>query len=127
MARIKGLERINRYPAHNKIILKSIFDIEPKRGKLKPIIDFINDFCYLKISQETCSKFSSSDFFFKSPEVFSFISTNKLEFLDSNVSNRSYDINIGKDGFSSYEGIHPSYLKKNKDLILFELNQTDLI
>lgn len=66
MARITGLERINRYPEHNKIILKNIFWIEPKIGKLKPI----NDFCYLKILQETCSKFSYSDFFLKSPKFF---------------------------------------------------------
>lgn len=127
MARVSGIERVNRYPKHNKQVIRGIFQVEPKRGKVKTVIDCINETCYSLVMQETAAEFTVSDFFTKPQEVMKFVCKGKLDFLEGSADYRGYDIQVGMDGFSGYEGINPNYLRKHKDIILQKLNELDLV
>lgn len=127
MARCPGIDRLNRYPKDNKIVLAQIFGVEPKKGKMLEIVNTINSISLSIIATEVSVKYTVSDFFFKSKEVFSFITKNRLEFLYGHVTNRGYDLQIGPEGFGAYESINPNFLKTHKDTILNRLDELGLI
>lgn len=127
MGRCRGIDRLNRYPKDNKNVLEWTLKVKPKKGKMAAVVEELNKVSLLLITAEVCSKYTVSDFFLKSNEVFSFITKNKLCFLEGHITNRGNDIQIGIGGFGAYESIHPDFLSENKETILSRLYELDLV
>lgn len=127
MGRCRGIDRLNRYPKENKNYLEWTLKVKPKKGKMTAVVEELNKVCLLLITAEVCAKYTVSDFFLKSNEVFSFITNDRLCFLEGHITNRGTDIQIGIGGFGAYESVHPTFLENNKDVILSRLYELDLV
>ena len=125
MSRVTGLERTNRNSKHNQAIIKKIFGVTPKRGKITAVIKEINE-TYTRIAiSELSEKYTFEDLFkleiketgrysseIESNPIIVDLSTKYFDYLEGHVNNRGTDIQIGTGGFMSYEGLKLSFLEK---------------